>query len=337
MSGTFCGVPYFKRDKIELSYNLGVKNLIHKVELSSEHFHGSFSREYQPILTVDSGDSIQLQTADIEWGYSGAKGEKRVVFTSREKEERPGHPIIGPIFIRNAKPGMVLEVTINELVPGWYGRNWAGGFSNWQNEKLGISETDRIQIDWELNSTTMTGSCQIGERTFHVGLEPFLGLMGVAPAEPGVYSTAPPRYCGGNIDCKELVKGSSLFLPISAEGALFSLGDGHALQGDGEVSGTAIECPMDFVDVTLVVHDDMELKMPRAKTPSGWVTFGFNEDLNEATAVALDEMVRLMQQFYGVTKVEATALASVAVDLRVTQIVNGAKGVHAILPHGAIR
>jgi acetamidase/formamidase len=164
-----------------------------------------------------------------------------------------------------------------------------------------------------------------------------MGVMGVAPAEYGTHSTTPPRYCGGNIDCKELVRGSSLFLPISVEGALFSIGDGHALQGDGESSGTAIECPMDVVDITLRVRDDMKLTMPRANTPAGWITFGFNEDLNEAAAVALDEMVMLMQQFYGIQKVEATALASVSVDLRITQVVNGVKGVHAILPHGAIR
>jgi acetamidase/formamidase len=94
---------------------------------------------------------------------------------------------------------------------------------------------------------------------------------------------------------------------------------------------------MDVVDITLRVREDMELTMPRANTPAGWITFGFNEDLNEAAAVALDEMVMLMQQFYGIQKVEATALASVAVDLRITQVVNGVKGVHAILPHGAIR
>jgi acetamidase/formamidase len=311
--------------------------MIHKVELEKQNLHGSFSNEYQPILTINSGDSIQLTTPDIQWGYSPSRNEERVVFESREGEEKRGHPIIGPIAIREAKPGMVLEVRLNDIVPGWYGRNWAGGITNWQNEKLGIANTEQVQLDWKLNSTTMTGTSKIGEKQFHVGLQPFMGLLGVAPAEPGVHRTAPPRYCGGNIDCKELIRGTSLFLPISVEGALFSIGDGHALQGDGEVSGTAIECPMDFVDVTLTVRDDMQLNVPRAKTPTGWITFGFNEDLNEATAVALDEMVQLIQQMYGIEKAEAMALASVAVDLRITQVVNGVKGVHAVLPHGSIR
>ncbi|AST90936.1 MULTISPECIES: acetamidase/formamidase family protein [Sutcliffiella] len=311
--------------------------MIHKIELDSKNIHGSFSRDYEPILTVQSGDSIQLKTLDIQWGYSETEGKERTIFQSREKEEKLGHPIFGPIAIDGAKPGMVLEVRTNELVPGWYGRNWAGGVQSWQNEKLGIVGSNRVQLDWKLNAATMSGSCKIGERDIHVGLSPFMGLMGVAPAEPGVHHTAPPGYFGGNIDCKELGKGSSLFLPISVDGALFSIGDGHALQGDGESSGTAIECPMDLVDITLIVHENMDLNMPRAKTPSGWVTFGFNEDLNEAAAVALDEMVMLMKDLYSISKEEATALASVAVDLRITQVVNGVKGVHAVLPYGAIR
>ncbi|WP_442599793.1 acetamidase/formamidase family protein [Neobacillus sp. D3-1R] len=311
--------------------------MIHNLELNSKNLHGSFSKEYQAILTVNSGDSIRLSTADIQWGYSKSKDEDRVIFQSRENEEKPGHPIIGPIEVRHAKPGMVLEVKLNDIVPGWYGRNWAGGIKSWQNDQLGLTGSERIQLDWELNPTTMTGTTQIGSRAFHVGLQPFIGFMGVSPVEPGIHSTSPPRYCGGNIDCKELVRGSSLFLPISVEGALFSIGDGHAAQGDGEVSGTAIECPMDLVDITLIVHEDMQLQLPRANTPSGWITFAFNEDLNIATAEALNGMVELIQEFYLVEKAEALALASVVVDLRVTQVVNGVKGVHAILPHGAIR
>ena len=311
--------------------------MIHSIELNSQNLHGSFSKEYKPILTIDSGDSIRVTTPDIQWGYSKAKGEEKVIFQSSGKEEQPLHPMIGPIEIKQAKPGMVLEVKLNDVVPGWYGTNWAGGNKSWQNDHLGLTDVERIQLDWELNSKTMSGTVQIGSHSFHVGLEPFIGLMGVAPAEPGMHITSPPRYCGGNIDCKELVRGSSLFLPIAVEGALFSIGDGHAAQGDGEVSGTAIECPMDLVDVTLIVREDLDLKMPRANTPSGWITFGFNEDLNLATAQALNEMVELIQEFHQIEKAEALALASVVVDLRITQVVNGVKGVHAVLPHGAIR
>lgn len=311
--------------------------MIHKIELKSEHLHSSFNKDYAPILTVQSGDSVETQTPDIQWGYSTQEGEERVIYSSREKEQTLGHPLIGPIAVEGAKPGMVLEVRINENVPGWYGRNWAGGTPAWQNEQLGITDSERLEVDWKLNIEQMTGTCTLSGRDFSVALSPFLGLIGLAPAAAGTHRTSPPYRTGGNIDCKELVKGSSLFLPVEVEGALLSFGDGHALQGDGENSGTAIECPMDLVNLTLVLHEEMELHMPKAKTPAGWITFGFDEDLNKAAGTALDEMVGSIQQFHSLSKTEATALASVAVDLHVTQIVNGVKGVHAILPYGAIR
>ncbi|WNF24958.1 acetamidase/formamidase family protein [Mesobacillus jeotgali] len=311
--------------------------MIHKIELKSENLHGSFSNEYKPILTVHSGDSVRMQTPDIEWGYSASKGIEREFFKSAVNEETPLHPMVGPIEVKGATPGMVLEVKVNDVVPGWYGTNWAGGKKSWQNDAVGLTGSERIRLDWELNRDSMTARVEMGSRPVNVALNPFIGLMGVAPAEPGVHITSPPRYCGGNIDCKELKRGSTLYLPISVDGALFSIGDGHAAQGDGEVSGTAIECPMDLVDITLTLRDDLSLKMPRANTPEGWLTFGFNEDLNLAGGQALDEMVDLLRELHGVERTEALAIASVTVDLRVTQVVNGVKGVHAVLPHGAVR
>jgi acetamidase/formamidase len=157
------------------------------------------------------------------------------------------------------------------------------------------------------------------------------------PEEAGIHSTWPPRFCGGNIDCKELVAGSSLYLPIPVDGGYLAIGDGHALQGDVEISCQAIECPMEFVDVTINVIDNIPLSNPRANTSSGWITFGFHEDLNEATVQALDGMLDLLQELYGISRVEAMALGSSVVDLRITQIVNRVKGVHACLPHGVVK
>jgi acetamidase/formamidase len=303
----------------------------YRLERKNENLHLSFSRDYQPILTIDSGDSVCFVTPDIDCSYFSKDGQ-RTVFQSREKEDFWGHPLIGPIAIRNTKPGMTLEVRINEIVPGWYGVTEAGGKSNWQNQQLGLAEQDELKVNWCLDTSHNRAVTNIGNQAFSVPLNPFMGVMAVAPSEPGVHSTMPPRYCGGNIDCKELTKGSVLYLPIAVEGGLFSVGDGHAAQGDGEVSGTAIECPMDLVDLTFIIREDMQVKMPRAHTPSGWITFGFHEDLNEATVMALTEMVHLIQESFQVDKRAATALASVAVDLRITQIVNGVKGVHAVLP-----
>ncbi len=169
-----------------------------------------------------------------------------------------------------------------------------------------------------------------------VALRPFMGVMGMPPAAPGLHSTAPPRVTGGNLDCKELVEGSTLYLPIAVPGGLFSVGDGHARQGDGEVCITAIECPMECVELTFQLHPTLQLTTPRAHTPAGWITFGLDEDLNEAALVALEAMVDLMVQIYGLDRHEALGLASVVVDLRITQMVNGTCGVHAVLSHAAI-
>jgi acetamidase/formamidase len=307
----------------------------HKIEPTNTTLHASFSKDYQPILTIESGDSVQYKTIDIGWGYSPKDGD-RIRYQSREKEGFWGHPVIGPIEIKGAKPGMVLEITIDNIVTGWYGWNCSGGSEDWHNLQLELSEHEEVTLDWELDHEKGIGACQYKDHTFSVPLRPFMGVMATAPSEPGVYSTIPPRYCGGNIDCRELVKGSTLFLPVAVEGGLFSVGDGHAAQGDGEVSGQAIECPMEIVELTFKVRDDMSIKMPIANTPSGWITFGMHEDLNEATIMALEGMLELIQQLYGVDKAEANALASVVVDLRITQIVNTVKGVHAVLPHGAI-
>ncbi|GAE24951.1 amidase-related protein [Halalkalibacter wakoensis JCM 9140] len=307
----------------------------HIIEANNHTLHGSFSNEYEPIVTIQSGDSIQCSSIDIGWGLNHPTG-KRTKFTSREKEGFWGHPILGPIAINGAEPGMTLEVKINDLVPGSYGSNCAAGKASWINDQLGLSQEEQITFEWTIDQQKEIAIGKRKEKEFSVPIRPFMGVMATAPKEPGVFSTVPPRYCGGNMDCKELIKGSTLYLPIAVQGALFSVGDGHAAQGDGEVSGQAIECPMDVVDLTLTVREDLPIQMPFAHTPSGWVTFGFDEDLNKATIVALNEMISFIQNRYHVSKSEATALASVVVDLRITQIVNQVKGVHAILPHGAL-
>ena len=190
---------------------------------------------------------------------------------------------------------MTLEIGINELRPGDYGWTVAGGWSSEINKRLGVVE-DEAYLIWTLDAAEMTGRNHLGHR---VALRPFMGVMGMPPDEPGILPTAPPRTCGGNIDCKELVAGSTLYLPIAVPGALFSVGDGHAVQADGEAGGTAIECPMDVVDLTFRLNDDLHLTTPRAHTQAGWITFGFHEDLNEATIIALDAMLGLLGEQYG--------------------------------------
>jgi acetamidase/formamidase len=197
----------------------------------------------------------------------------------------------------------------------------------------GVTFGDGEAFEWRIDTDAGTAT---SERGVTVSIQPFLGVIGMPADEGGVWRTAPPRRWGGNIDCKLLVAGSTLFLPISNDGALLSLGDGHAAQGDGEVSGTAIECPLEAAQVTIDVRDDLELRMPMARTAGAWLAFGFDEDLDVAAGLATETMLDLIERELGRDRKEALALASIAVDLAVTQVVNGTKGVHAILRDGAL-
>lgn len=310
---------------------------IHTLEPERATLHGTFSREYAPVLTIEPGDTVRFRTLDAGWHlrpFVTNKEEQECKFQPRVKERDSGHALCGPVTIRGAQPGMTLEVQINEIRPGSWGWTIGGCSPNALNKRLRVAEECAL-LNWTLDASTMTGQDQHGHT---LALRPFMGVMGMPPDEPGVHDTSPPRFCGGNIDCKELVAGTTLYLPVSVPGALFSTGDGHALQGDGEVSGVAIECPMERVDLTFNLRDDIHITMPCANTPKGWITLAFHEDLHEATMMALSAMLDLMEEQFHLPRAQALALASLVVDLRITQIVNdGVLGVHALLPHGAIR
>ncbi len=309
---------------------------VHTIEPSRETLHGVFSRDLPPVLTVDPGETVVFRTLDAGWGLEPptASGVERRRFEDARPEWRgDGHALCGPVAVRGAEPGMVLEVRIRELRPGGWGWTHAGGPYADLNRRLGVADREELLV-WTLNPDLGVGRNQHGHT---VALRPFLGILGMPPAEPGVHSTRPPRPTGGNIDCKELATGSSLFLPVAVSGGLFSVGDGHAAQGDGEVGGQAIECPMERIELTFLLHRDRRLVTPWARTLVGWLTFGFAPDLNEATFVAIDAMLDLMGELLGVDRHTALALASVAVDLRVTQIVNEVGGIHAMLRYAAIR
>jgi acetamidase/formamidase len=306
------------------------------IEPEQRTLHGKFSRELPPVLTIESGDTVIFRTLDAGWGLEPTTsiGVERRKFEPLDPEMAKGHALCGPVEIRGAEPGMTLAIDIVDIRPGSFGETYAGGWSNDINDRLGISNQKGVMLAWTLDADAMTATDQFG-RT--VDLRPFMGVMGLPPDEPGLHPTAPPRFCGGNIDCKELVAGTTLYLPITVPGALFSVGDGHGRQGDGEASTTAIECPMERVELTFRLHPDMRINTPRARTSEGWLTLAFHRDLNEAAALALEAMLDLMVEQYNVERLDALALASLVVDLRVTQMVNGVKGVHAVLPHGVIR
>lgn len=308
---------------------------LHHINPTKETLHGTFSRDLAPILTIDSGDTVRFRTLDANWYI-----EPR---TSTRYEEAPatfsplpvhhnGHALCGPIAIRGAMPGMTLAVRVDALRVGSWGYTAVGGWPHVVNQRLGLMNEGTYLL-WELDADKLLGRNQHGHT---VALQPFMGVMGMPPAQSGWHSTVPPRVTGGNLDCKALGVGSTLYLPIAVKGGLFSTGDGHARQGDGESCVMAIECPMESADLTLTLHPDLHITTPRAHTPHGWITFGLHPDLNEATMIALEAMVDLMQELYELTRHQAAGLASVVVDLHITQIVNGVRGVHAILPHSAI-
>ncbi|HEU4323053.1 MAG TPA: acetamidase/formamidase family protein [Roseiflexaceae bacterium] len=296
----------------------------HTIEPNEQTLHGFFSPEHPPALTVDPGDTVRFRTLDAGWGLEPPTGDRERPRRQAVTAHGPphGHALCGPVAVRGAEPGMTLVVRIEALRVGAWG--WTFG-----SDLAGGSE---VLHRWVLDPDRLIGRNQHGHA---LALRPFLGVMGNAPAEPGRHPTIPPYPTGGNLDCKELVAGSTLYLPVAVPGALFSTGDGHARQGDGEISGTAIECPFDEAVLTFDLRDDLHLAMPRAETPAGWLTFGIGPDMNTATIQARDGMIDLIIERHGLTRPDAVALASLVVDLRVTQIVNQLCGVHAVLPHDA--
>ncbi|HVX46454.1 MAG TPA: acetamidase/formamidase family protein, partial [Mycobacteriales bacterium] len=289
-----------------------------------------FSRGRAPVITVDPGDRLVVRSLDAS-GYLSRQKEPGAA-VSRMFPAARGHCLAGPIAVRGAEPGAVLAVTLEALRPDGWGWTVAGAKDTPLNRRLGLDGPPSWLL-WDLDVENGTGTDQLGHR---VGLRPFLGVIGLPPAEPGEHSTIPPRNAGGgNIDCKDLVAGSTLYLPITVPEALLCLGDGHAAQGDGEVSGTAIECGMTTEFVVDIVTD-VAIPGIHAVTPSGRITFAFNADLNEAMADALGAMVSWIQVLYALDRPTALALASPIVNLRITQVVNEVWGVHAVLPDGAV-
>ncbi len=305
----------------------------HTLDAGDQTLHGYFSSEYQPQLTIDPGDTVTFQTLDCWWSagpYAGqGRGERPRVAGHRAGF---GHALTGPVAITGARAGTTLAIEIGEVVPATWGTTVAGGWPSVFNARY-CTEATGVVHPWQLDPQKMTGTNHLGHT---VALRPFMGVMGMPPAQPGEHSTVPPRPHGGNLDCKELVAGTTLYLPVPVDGALFSVGDGHAAQGDGEVCGTAIECPMQSVTLTFQVLEDFPVTGPVARIDGAWLTMGLGDTLDDAAYAALEAMFALLQKLHGLTREDAIALSSVVVDLRVTQIVNQVVGAHAVLRDGSL-
>jgi acetamidase/formamidase len=235
------------------------------------------------------------------------------------------HILTGPVAVRGAKAGQVLEVRIKaiELHYDW-GYNTIRPLAGALPDDFKEMRVIHIPLD----KRRMIGTLPWG---LELPLRPFFGIMAVAPPRAwGMVASPPPRRNGGNIDNKELVAGTTLYLPIHLDGALFSCGDGHGAQGDGEVCITAIETGL-IGTFELIVRDDMTLEWPFAETPTHVMTMAFDPDLDDCVVIALRDMIKLICARTGISREDAYTLCSLAADLRVTQVVNGSKGIHVML------
>jgi acetamidase/formamidase len=305
----------------------------HRLDPNVDTVHwGYFDAQLPARLEVESGDTVVVDTVsgwpDVAPDEPYAPAHREIV--ARLKPQPGPHILTGPIAVRGAVPGDALEVRVKaiELTADW-GWNVIRPLRGTLPEDFPNAEKRVIPIDRE----AMTARLPWGPT---VPLRPFFGILATAPRpEYGRISSVEPREFGGNIDCKEFVPGTSLFLPVFVPGGKFSVGDGHAVQGDGEVCLTALETCLRGT-FELVLHKSMTLAMPRAITPTHYIALGLNEDLDDAAKQALREMIAWLVAMKGWTRSEAYVFCSLACDLHVTQLVDGIKGIHAMVRRDAV-
>ncbi|KAM3107324.1 acetamidase/formamidase family protein [Phormidesmis sp. 146-33] len=316
-----------------------------------------FKPNSKPILSVKSGDRVILQTisheailADqgdtVEFLAQGGISKNQVLpdqlrTKASVKKTGPGpHVITGPIFVEGAQPGDVLEVkTIAIEYRSPYGvissRHNRGALPGEYPENSAPIYTKVIPIDAKREIGIFQPSNKLP--VMNIPLKPFMGLMGVVPANPAdAVNSVPPGVYGGNVDVKYLGRGSSFYIPVQVPGALFYSGDPHCAQGNGEVALTAIECSL-TPTFELVVHKDMKLSTPMGETKEAWYAMGLDKDLDEAMKKSVREYLRIVNEQYGLTKPDALLYASAAIDFEVSQVVDIVKGIHAVIPKQAFK
>ena len=307
----------------------------HKLKVTPETIAwGYYWAGAKPVLTVKSGDTVEVQCVSVgnpqtltRAGLREDQIEPEILRINNEipREARGpgGHPLTGPIYIEGAEPGDTLEVRIRDIKLGaTYAFNSTAGFLI---DLFPERQTKIIPLDKE----KMVGHFGPG---IDIPLRPFFGSMGVAPPPgAGKINSAPPGIHAGNLDNKHLVAGTTLFIPVHAKGALFEVGDGHAGMGNGEIDITAMETSLTGT-FQFIVRKDMHLKWPRAETPTHWITMGLDPDLTQAARLAGIETLEFLVNEKKLTRADAYALSSVAVDFEITQLVDGTKGVHGMIP-----
>jgi len=290
---------------------------------------GWFDNAQAPVLSVRSGDTVAMETmmASSDQVLPGVPIEE----ITRLRLEHPGrgpHTVTGPIWVEGAQPGDVLKVKINRIDLRPYGANWnlPGSLQLGQfPDELPEGQVRHFYFDLRRMMTEFAPGIEIP-------LRPFPGIIGVARAEPGRYSTVPPGPFGGNMDIRELVEGTTVYLPVFVEGALLWSGDSHAAQGNGEINLTAIETAFNELSLTIEVIKGRPQNWPRIETPTHWITVGYDRDLNKALDILVEETTEFLMQQRGITREQAAALVSSLADVRIAEVVNQLKGVYAMLP-----
>jgi acetamidase/formamidase len=300
---------------------------------------GMFDAAFPPLITVNSGDTVVLECVSggpevMPAPASGLTVPPALAAIHASNPPRgPGHILTGPVAIAGAMPGDMLEVHIDKIEVGC---DW--GYCGFRPLVGTLPEDFPEKYLSHIPVDRQRGVCKLPWGT-ELALAPFFGVMGVAPPPGyGTISTIQPREHGGNLDNKELTQGSTLFLPVWAEGALFSAGDGHGVQGDGEVCINALEICLTGT-FTFTLHKSSGtplLSYPRAETPTHYISMGMHEDLDQAMKQALRQMIAFITSRTNLTREQAYQFCSLAVDFHVTQTVNGEKGVHGLLRKGLL-
>jgi acetamidase/formamidase len=293
---------------------------------------GWFDNAELPRLTVDSGDTVVVETMAHSHGQLWPG--KTIEEIKKLRTDWPGRgpmTLTGPIAVNGAQPGDVLKIRINKIVARPWGANFnvPGMFGQFPNE-FPQGQVRYMYLDWDRKVAEFAPGVE-------VPLRPFPGTLGVARREPGRYNAVPPGPFAGNLDNRDLVEGTTLYVPVFVPGALVWTGDSHAAQGNGEVNLTAIETAFQEMSITMTVDKSMKLDMPRIETPTDWITMGYDEDLNKALEQAKAETAKLLAELRHISVGEAAKLAPQVADCRVTQVVDIKKGVHCIVPKDAAR
>ena len=286
-----------------------------------DHTHHGWNNAFRPVIRIAPGETVQFETKDAS---SGQLSKTSTAETLKKLDLAFVNPVTGPVYVDGAKPGDALKVSVLSLQPSGWG--WTGNIPGFG--LLTDQFPDARLHHWHYDPGLAPAMYGPGGR---VPLRPFTGTIGVAPAAPGLHSIVPPRNVGGNMDVRDITAGVELYLPIEVDGALFSVGDTHAAQGDGEVCGTAIESPID-VALKFDLIKGANLRMPRYVTPGpvsdhfdkkGYeVTTGIGPDLMTGARTAVMEMIELLSKRFGYAPIDAYMLCSVCADLRISSIVD---------------